>query len=86
MVKEMVAFAVCNTKSVYFISTAATSLKWKAKKRKVYNTRTNKVTEISYLRTHMTDDYNNGMNDVDIFDQLQKKYCFNRWLRNRKWW
>ena len=86
VVKDMVAFAVYDTKPVHFISTAATSLKWKEKKRRVYNTRSNKITEISYLRTQMQDDYNNGMNDVDISDQLRKNYCFNRWLRNRKWW
>ena len=26
------------------------------------------------------------MNNVDQADQLRKVYCFNRWMRNKKWW
>ena len=86
VVKEIAAFVVCDAKPVDFISTTAISLKWKEKKRRVCDATSNKITEISYLRTQMQDDCNNGMNDVDMSDKLRKIYCFNRWLRNMKWW
>ena len=40
-VKDVLTFSVYDTKPVHFISTAATSLKWVNKKRRVYDTRTN---------------------------------------------
>ena len=85
-VKDLVAFSVFDSKPVHFLSTAATSLKWKKKVKKVYDSSTNQMQKIEFLRTTLQDDYNYGMNDVDISDQLRKIYCFNRWLRNRKWW
>jgi len=30
--------------------------------------------------------YNNGMNNVDIADQLQGTYHLDCWMRKRKWW
>ena len=30
--------------------------------------------------------YNNGMNKVDIADQLQGTYRLEYWVRKRKWW
>ena len=68
VVKDMVAHALHDAKPVHFISTAAASLKWKEKKRRMRDTRSNKITEISYLRTQIQDDYNNGINDVDTSD------------------
>ena len=80
------AFSVYDTKPVHFISTSASLLKWVKKKRKVYDSNLGRMVEIEFLRTELQNDYNNNMNDVDISDQLRKVYCFNRWLRNRKWW
>ena len=85
-VKDLVAFSVFDSKPVHFLSTAATSLKWVKKTKKVYDPNTNQMRLIEFLRTTLQDEYNYGMNDVDIADQLRKIYCFNRWLRNRKWW
>ena len=84
--KDMVAFSVYDTKPVHFISTAAKSLKWIPIKRKVWDVNSGKMVEIKFLRTELQNDYNHKMNDVDISDQLRKVYCFNRWVRNRKWW
>ena len=84
--KDMIAFSVYDTKPVHFISTASLSLKWIKKKKLVYDKVQNEIRDIEFLRTNIQNDYNNGMNDVDISDQLRKIYCFNRWLRNRKWW
>ena len=71
-VKDMVAFSVYDTKPVHFISTAATSLKWVKKQRTVFDTRTSQSIIMEFLRTELQDKYNNGMNDVDISDQLRK--------------
>ena len=82
----MVVFSVHNTKPVHFISIAVLSLKCIKTKKKFYNKVTNQMIEIEFLRTNMQNEYNNWMNDVAISNQLQKVYCFNQWLRNRKWW
>ena len=68
VVKDMAAHAVHDAKHVHFISAEAASLKWKEKKRRVHDTRSIQITEISYLRTQMQDDYNNGMNDACMSD------------------
>ncbi len=74
MKRYLVAFSVYDTKPVHFLSSAATSLKWRSKKKKVYDSSTNKVVEIYFLRTEIQNDYNFGMNDVDISDRLRKVY------------
>ena len=41
---------------------------------------------MAFLRPEVTDMYNNGMNNVDIADQLRGTYRLDRWMRKRKWW
>ena len=41
---------------------------------------------LTFLRLNVNDDYNNGMGDVDIADQLRVFYRFDRWMRKFKWW
>jgi hypothetical protein len=41
---------------------------------------------LSFLRPEVTGMYNNGMNNVDIADQLRGTYRLDRWMRKRKWW
>ena len=41
---------------------------------------------MKYLWPNVIDGYNNGMNGVDVADQLQKQYRFDHWMRQRKWW
>ena len=56
-------------------------------KKQVFDPVTDQMIEIHFLRTNMQNEYNNGMNDADISNQVQKVYCFNMWLPNRKrWW
>ena len=49
-VKDMVAFSVYDTKPVHFLSTAARSLKWMRKKRKVYDSNLGQMVEIEFLK------------------------------------
>ncbi len=41
---------------------------------------------MTFLWCKVTDTYNNGMNSVDIADQLRGTYHFDRWMWKRKWW
>ena len=41
---------------------------------------------MKFLRSHVTDEYNNGMNNVDQADHLRGTYRFDRWMQKRKWW
>ncbi len=41
---------------------------------------------MAFLRPEVTDLYNNGMNNVDIADQLRGTYRLDCWMRKRKWW
>lgn len=83
---QMVAFSVYDTKPVHFLSMACTGLKWIEKKKKVFDKSVNKNVAMSFLRTEVTDTYNNGMNNVDIADQIRNTYRIDRWMRKRKWW
>lgn len=46
----------------------------------------NPTRDIEFLGTKIQNGHNNGMNDVDISDQLRKVYCLNFWVKNTKWW
>jgi hypothetical protein len=83
---QMVAFSVYDTKPVHFLSMSCTGLKWIEKKKKVFDKSVNKNVAMSFLRTEVTDNYNNGMNNVDIADQIRNTYRIDRWMRKRKWW
>ena len=61
-------------------------IEWTKKKRKVYNKDLGKQVDIDFLSLNITDDYNYGMGQVDISDQLRGVYRMDHWLRNFKWW
>jgi len=44
------------------------------------------MVDTKFLRLNINDDYNNGMGDVDIADQLRFCYRFDHWMRKYKWW
>jgi hypothetical protein len=64
---------------------AFTGLKWIEKKKKTIDNRENKNVAMSFLCTEVTDQYNNGMNTVDIVDQIRNTYWIDRWMCKRKW-
>ena len=41
---------------------------------------------MEFLRLNVNNEYNYGMGDVDLADQLQLVYKVKIWLRNYKWW
>ena len=83
---EMCAVSVYDTKPVHFLTMCNRAIKWIKKKREVFNKGKNITEKIRFLRLNITDDYNNGMGQVDIADQLRNTYRFDHWLRNYKWW
>ena len=85
-VPPIVACSVYDTKPVHFISTVASNIEWIDKHRKIFNAITKKREMIIFPRLNLINDYNNGMGNVDIADQLRLQYRLERFIRNRKWW
>ena len=83
---SIICMSYYDAKDVYFMSTAATEIKWVEKERKVYNKEAQKLVRMKFLRPKIVDDYNNGMNKVDQADQLRGSYRCDIWTRTRKWW
>ena len=65
---------------------ACTGLKWIEKKKKIFNRSEQKNVVMSFLQTEVTDNCNNGMNHVDIADQIRNTSRIDRWMSKRKWW
>ncbi len=65
---------------------ACTGLKWIEKRKKVFDRETGTNVSMAFLHPEVTDMYNNGMNNVDIADQLRGTYRLDHWMRKRKWW
>ena len=83
----MLAVSTYDTKPVHILSTAAESVEWVAKERKVWDANENKKSLIKFLRLNVIEDYNNNMNSTDIADQLRGVYRPDHWMRHRKrWW
>jgi hypothetical protein len=57
---------------------ACTCLKWIEKRKKVFKKETSSNVSMAFLRPEVTDLYNNGMNNMDIADQLRGTYRFDR--------
>jgi len=83
---NLVAFSVYDTKPVHFLSMSCTELKWVEKVKLVFDKTEEKRVQLRFLRCKINDDYNNGMNGVDMADQLRGSYRIDRWMRKRKWW
>ncbi len=67
---NVVAFSVYDTKPVHFLTTCAEHLRWIEKSKNVFNPAEGHCTLMRFLRPKVTDDYNMGMNGVDVADQL----------------
>ena len=78
---NLVAFSVYDTKPVHFLSMSCTELKWIEKVKIVFDKKEEKRVQLRFLRCKVNDDYNNGMNGVDMADQLRGSYRIDRWMR-----
>ncbi len=82
----LVAASVYDTKPVHFLSMSCESIEWVKKERRVWDMERMEMCTMNFLRLNINDEYNTGMNDVDIADQKRNQYRFDIWLRNFKWW
>ena len=83
---DLIACSVYDTKPVHFLTNSVQFVRWIKCKKRVYDPRKKEMVWNEFLRTNLQDDYNNGMDDVDVSDQLRTIYRFDYWLRNQKWW
>ena len=68
---DLCAVSVYDTKPVHFLTMCNNNIKWVEKERKIYNKNTGKKEKANFLRLNVNDDYNQGMGEVDIADQLR---------------
>ena len=62
------------------------SLKWVEKVKWVYNKNEAKNVGMRFLWCEVNDDYNNGMNGIDIADQFWGMSHIDQWMRKWRWW
>ena len=78
--------SIYDTKPINMLSTVESAVSWVEKTRKVWSAVHQEVRMIGYLRLNFIDDYNFGMNYVDMSDQLRNQYRPDHWMRKRTWW
>lgn len=83
---DLLAVAVYDQKPVYFLSMCAVEARWIVKERKVFDKQSLQMVPLQFLRLNVNDEYNVGMGDVDVADQLRNQYRCDHWIRKRKWW
>ena len=83
---NLLCMSTYDTKPVLILSMYETEIVWTSKSRRVWSAADKKMCLIDFLRLNAIDSYNNGMNYVDMSDQLRNQYRPDHWLRNRKWW
>ena len=80
----VISVSLYDKKPVYLMSSAATSIKWTKKLKKVWTGE--ETNSVEFFRLDMIDSYNHNMGSVDIADQLRNSYRFDTWMRLAKWW
>ena len=83
---DVLAVSTYDTKPVHLLSTAAETVEWIVKQKKVWSATDKNKSLIKFLRLNLIEDYNMNMNSTDIADQLRGVYRPDHWMRNRKWW
>ena len=81
---DLLSVSIYDTKPVNMLSTVKSDVSWVEKTGKVWYAVHQEVRMIGYLRLNFIDDYNFGMNYVDMLDQLRNQYRPDHWMRNRK--
>ena len=65
---------------------ASEEIKWITKKRDVYDSHNHTQATMEFRHTNLQEEYNYGMNKIDLGDQLRNYYRMDRWKRQFKWW
>ena len=66
----MLAVSTHDTKPVHLLSTAAETVEWIVKQKKVWSATDKNKSLIKFLRLNLIEDYNMNMNSTDIANQL----------------
>jgi hypothetical protein len=78
--------ALCFVQNPFYkISSKCEKVSWEPVKKKVWSSRFNQMTNFSFLRWSLSNDYNYQMNDNDT-DQLRLMYHIMHFQRNNMWW
>ena len=71
---RLICFSVYDTKPVHFLSMATEELKWLTKERDVYDSENHTKVSMEFHCTIVQEEYNYGMNKIDLGDQVQNYY------------
>ena len=82
----LLAVSVYDSKPVRLMSTIHTTAALLDKTRQVWDATTKKRVPLTYKRLNIVDDYNHGMNSVDLADKARMLYRPDTYLRFKKWW
>ena len=82
----LVAVSVYDSKPVNMMSSIHTKVEMLDKTRLVWDAAAQARVSITFKRLNVIDDYNFGMNSVDLADKARMLYRPDTYLRFRKWW
>lgn len=82
----LLAVSVYDSKPVRLMSTIHTTAAMLDKTRSVWDANTKKHVPMTYKRLNIVDDYNHGMNSVDLADKARMLYRPDTYMRFKKWW
>ena len=77
-IPNLVAVPYYDQKPLHFLLTICESIKWIQCEKPVFCVETEQVENMKFLCLNM--------GGCDIADQLRNYYCFDHWMRKRKWW
>ena len=83
---DLVTLSFYDSKPIYFITNACDKICWVRKNRKFWHQQKGRQVNVPFYRLNIVDEYNAGMGNVDIADQLRLQYRIHYWIRNQKWW
>ena len=61
-------------------------IKWINKERDVYDIHNHTQVAMEFHRTNLQEEYNYGMNKINVGDKLKNYYFMDRWKGKLKWW
>ena len=82
----LVAVSVYDSKPVNMMSSIHTKVEMLDKTRLIWDAAAQARVPITFKRLNVVDDYNFGMNSVDLADKARMLYRPDTYLRFRKWW
>ena len=82
----IVALSLYDSKSFYFMYNVCKLVKWNKITCKVWSKESNRMVKMPLFCLNIINDYNIGMNAIDLVDQVRNTYRWDLFMRKRKWW